>query len=157
MQAIWQQKPILTKNKNNAVLSPNPKTSRQKSEASMKKKTNVFLERRFGLDMIYHISYARIRKIDISPTQKTWEAKRSEGQMHMSWKVEAKETTAEEILHVSPLHIFERNIERSATYLKGMSMFQGMLHLSTCFFPESMLSIFCCNTVALKALSWQYT
>jgi hypothetical protein len=55
MQAIWQQKPILTKNKNNAVLSPKPKKSGQKSEASMKKKTNLFLERGVGLDMIYHM------------------------------------------------------------------------------------------------------
>jgi hypothetical protein len=45
----------LTKNKNNAVLSPKPKKSGQKSEASMKKKTNLFLERGVGLDMIYHM------------------------------------------------------------------------------------------------------
>ena len=55
MQAIWQQKPILTKNKNNGVLSPKPKKTGQKSEASMKKKTNLSLEKGVGLDMIYHM------------------------------------------------------------------------------------------------------
>jgi hypothetical protein len=56
------------------------------------------------------------------------------------------------------LYIYLKEISKEVLHTwKECLCFKECCIFQHVFFPESMLSIFCCNTVALKALSWQYT